>query len=519
MKNKKEETKSTGREERDKALELLSEDFGREVVESVAPKLDGRLKAEMVARVESLRKKAITEKESEVKVLIELKQQLEISPEMPRKKVMAFARKQALEYQKGVLSIIKKMGKDATVKQLPLVNSVVLKVTPKQAMELAKHEDVKKMRLITPEKVTCVKESVPLIDVPEVWNLGYSGEGVTVAVIDSGIDKNHPALKGKVIYEASFHPTQGVSVPGSHGTHCAGIIASKDSTYKGVAPNVKLLNIKVLDKNGYGEADYAIEGIQDAIDHGADIISISLAWMHNQVPVGHGWECEDGNCVLCRAVDNAVMSGVIVVVAAGNKDNFAQPPHSPPYPPVDTHIGCPGNARGAITVGGSDKSDHNYNNTSLGPGCQSDQPKPEVCAPGVSIKSTVLNNGWGFKTGTSMATPHVAGLCALMKQKDPDLDCWEAKKILKATAINLGYSANIQGAGRVDADAAIKAVTVFNIKEVSHIKVVDTKGKVIDRGFHDVLDAMEYSFNDIFRGKHNQLKIIQTISLQKQEVT
>lgn len=506
------------KETNEKEIKSLTEAFGHEAVEKVAPKLDSRLKTEMIRKVNSLKTKAITEKEAEVKVLIELKQPIGIPSETPKANIMNSARKQVSEYQKGVMSIIKKLGKDAETKQLPLVNAIVLKVTPQQAMEIAQHEDVKMIRLVTPEKVTCLKDSVPLIDVPKTWNLGYTGKGVKVAVIDTGIDKNHPAIVGKVTYEASFHPAEGVNVPGNHGTHCAGIIASGDSTYKGVAPNVELLNIKVLDHDGYGEADYAIEGIQDAIDHEADVISMSLGWSHLQPNAGAGWQCDDGNCALCTAVDNAVMSGVIMVIAAGNEDNSAQPPHSPPYPAVDTHIRCPGNARGAITVAGSDKSDHNYTNTSLGPGCQSDQPKPEVCAPGVSIKSTILSNGWGFMTGTSMATPHVAGLCALMKQKNPNLTCAEAKKYLKATAVNLGYSANVQGSGRVDADAAMNAVTVYNIKEVSHIKVLDTKGILVHTDFHDVLDALEYSFNDIFRGKHNELKIIQTIDIKKEKV-
>jgi serine protease AprX len=518
MSNKKKTVKTSNKENRDKAIETLVENFGSEVVATVAPKLDGRLKTEMVAKIKSLKRKTITEKEAEVKVLVELRQPIGIPSETPRAEVMTSARKQVSEYQKEVLSIIKKLGKGKEAKQLPLINSIVLRVTPKQAVEIAQHADVKKMRLITPEKVTCLNNSVPLIDVPKVWNLGYNGEGVKVAVIDTGIDKNHTALAGKVVYEKSFHPNEGVSQPGDHGTHCAGIIASGNSTYKGVAPNVKLLNIKVLDAAGYGEADYAIEGIQDAVEQGADIISMSVGWIHLQKPTGHAWECEDGNCPLCKAVDNAVMSGVIVVVAAGNEDNFAQPTHTPPYPAVDTHVRCPGNARGAITVGGTDKSDHNYTNTSIGPGCQSDQPKPEVCAPGVSIKSTLRNNGWGFMTGTSMSTPHVAGLCALMKQKDPELTCAEAKKYLKTTAINLGYNYNMQGAGRVDADAAMNAVTVYNVKEVSHIQVVDVSGKVIDRGFHDVNDAMEYSYNEMFRGKYNQLTIVQTINLKKQKL-
>lgn len=263
--------------------------------------------------------------------------------------------------------------------------------------------------------------------------MNYTGSNVKVAILDNGIDKNHPALAGKVVDEFDTSG-EGVGTPGNHGTHVAGIIASNDATYRGVAYGASLINGKVLTSGGYGTPTGVITGIQNAIDLGADVINVSLGWSH----IYHGWQCPDGHCSLCEAVDNAVELGVVVVIAAGNEDSEASG-HG-----ADTNIRCPGNARGVITVGAMDKSDSMADFSSRGP-TPYNATKPDICAPGVSIKSTVTSGGWVSYNGTSMACPHVAGLAALLLQKYPHFVCQDVKHIFMTTALDKGYGENEQG--------------------------------------------------------------------------
>jgi serine protease AprX len=414
--------------------------LGEKVAEKVIPKLDRRL-AKVLAE-----KKTEADEKAKIKVLITLEKSVGVPADKPRAEILKAMRERTAEAQKGVLELLDSLGVEE-VKQLSIVNGVVAALTPSQLQRVAEREDVKLMRLVTREKVTCLNDSVPLIHTPAVWNLGYGGHGITVAVLDTGIDGNHQALSGRVIDEVSTVAGEGVNVPGAHGTHCAGIIASNDGTYRGVSPDVNLMNVKVLNSVGGGDVDEVILGIQEAVERGADVISMSLGWSH----INNGWECSDGYCILCEAVDNAVATGVVVVVAAGNENDDKSTWGG------DTNIRCPGNARSVITIGGTDKNDAMYTNSSMGPTSYG-LSKPAIVAPGVAIRSTVLNNQWGFKTGTSMATPHVAGLCALMLEKNPTLSCAEIKRYLEQTALDLGLDRNLQGAGRVDAEAAVRAV-------------------------------------------------------------
>ena len=153
--------------------------------------------------------------------------------------------------------------------------------------------------------------------------------------MDSGVDKNHSALAGKVVDEVST-TSESVSVPGEHGTHCAGIIASQNGYRRGVSPDVDLINVKVLTASGSGDHTWVEKGMEEAFRLGADVVSMSLGWSH----IYHGWQCDDGRCSLCRAAQSLVDLGVVVVVAAGNENNEA----ASQTPPVDTSLRCPGSA-------------------------------------------------------------------------------------------------------------------------------------------------------------------------------
>lgn len=347
-------------------------------------------------------------------------------------------------------------GMKVDLEEDELTNSVVTRLTIDQLYKIEGIQEVKNIILNRRDLVTCLDDSTEIIQAkPDVWDLGCTGTGIKVAVLDSGIDANHPALIKKVIASESTVSYEGVDIPGDHGTHVAGIIASQDGLFRGVAPDSELINIKVLDSEGGGRPDFVVKGIRKAIEFGADVINLSLGWNHypHNIYGGHGWQCSDGQCVLCRAVDQASALGV-VVVAAGNSNTLSR------QVSADTDLGCPGNARSVITVGAVDKAAKLANFSSTGSSSYG-WSKPDLCAPGISITSciTVTHGLWGKKNGTSMAAPHVSGIAGLLIQKfQAKGDKYTAKSIkaiLKHTASSLGLSPNEQGKGLIDALTAI----------------------------------------------------------------
>lgn len=340
-------------------------------------------------------------------------------------------------------------------------------IVPRAALSSIQHLSyVKKIHLNKKVKAY-LNESVPLISADSVRILyDTEGDSIVVGILDTGIDYDHPALGGgfglgyKVIggYDIINNDDDPMD-DHSHGTHVAGIVAADGEEIKGVAPKALLMAFKVLDADGEGTDANVIAGIERAVDPNDDGDFSDKIDIANMSLGGAG----NPDDALSRAVDNAVELGVVFCIAAGNEGEYGF-----------STIGSPGTARRAITVGASDKTDQIASFSSKGPNAKIYSIKPEVVAPGVDIKSTVLDEGYEYHDGTSMATPHVAGVCALLKAVHPDWTPDQIKSALMTTALDIGEEVMVQGAGRIDALGAAKINTTaapahlsFGIDDIS----------------------------------------------------
>ncbi|WP_232234142.1 S8 family peptidase [Micromonospora chokoriensis] len=287
------------------------------------------------------------------------------------------------------------------------------------------------------------------IDAPDAWKAGYTGKGVRVAVLDTGADFTHPDLVGRVADRADFTAEGGDAVDhNGHGTHVAATIAGTGAAAhgqrRGVAPEAKLVIGKVLGDNGSGDDSGIIAAMEWAAAR-ADIINMSLG----------GGSPDDGNDPLSLAVDGLSKStGVLFVVAAGNSG---------------AAISSPGSAASALTVGAVDRNDKLAGFSSRGPLMGSHAAKPELVAPGVDIVAAraagtnlqdPIDKYYEGISGTSMASPHVAGAAALLAQRHPDWTGARLKAALVGASDPLtGIDPYAVGAGRLNAARALGGST------------------------------------------------------------
>ncbi len=282
-------------------------------------------------------------------------------------------------------------------------------------------------------------QSVPLINADDVWAMGYDGNGVSICIIDTGIDPNHCDFpSGKIIAWADYINGQPNPYDDhNHGTHVASIAAGADSPY-GVAPGASLMGAKVCNSGGQCPESAIIQGIDFGVAYGADVENISL-----------GYPGEDGTSALAQECNWAVDQGVVVVCAAGDDG------------PSCCTINTPGDATKVITVGASDKSDGLAIFSSRGPTTDG-RVKPDIVAPGVSIYAAKKGTSCSDvgMSGTSMATPHIAGVAALMLDARGSATPLQVKNCMGATAIDKGNTGKdcLWGWGRVDAYAAVNQI-------------------------------------------------------------
>ena len=283
-----------------------------------------------------------------------------------------------------------------------------------------------------------IPANINMVKAPKAWSRGFRGQGVKVAVLDTGIAA-HPDLV--ISGGASFVPgVVSFNDDNGHGTHCAGVIGARNNFVGvvGVAPRCSLYAVKVLKHNpltgrASGATSWILAGMTWAKNNGMHVVSMSLG----------GKGCV--SVAYTTAVAQLNAAGVTVVCAAGNSFNDPITPQDPEFKCVNS----PANSPGVLAVGAVDSNNVIAPFSSRGTGCCGAGNNPvSLVAPGVSIKSTVLGNAYGAMSGTSMACPHVAGAAALVKQRFPAFNPAQIRAKLMGTASDLGVPGNDSTYGR-----------------------------------------------------------------------
>ena len=419
------------------------------------------------------------------------------SKEVRREIVTNELKKFAKESQSEIMSILQaeeRNNKVTDIQNFWIANFINCKAKADVIYQLASHPDVATisynsvMEVVSDSKETesrdtravtaTIGEHLTQIKADKVWDLGYTGKGVVVAIIDSGVNTEHTDLKDHLWNGNAQHgynlvnPGQNPIDDRSHGTHCAGIICGDGTsgTMTGVAPDAQLMCIKGYDSNTGFTIDRLITCVQWAVNNGAHIINISQGWLG----------VSDANRRTLRTVfDNVLGSRVIAVVACGNDrgsiaeypvpGNIRTPGDCPP-PWLHPDQTTKGGKSSVVSVGAVTYNEFNEPSiaaiSSQGPVEWNDYPynpgmgliRPDIVAPGIirSLSNT-SNDQYTTKGGTSQAAPCVAGVMALMLEKNPDLTPEDLCRIVETKATKkTATKDNLYGSGVVDALEAVR---------------------------------------------------------------
>ncbi len=382
-------------------------------------------------------------------------------------------------------------GRAASVRPLWISNVVGFEATPDVVFAVAARDDVAYVHYDPPRGAEILTGGDPMelggdpgtdglecgVDVMEadrVWDeLNITGNGVVVCVIDTGLCITHPDIANQVwenpgetpgngqdddnngfiddVYGWNFeNDNNNINDLHGHGSHVSGTVAGDGTsgTQAGMAPDAQIMTARFW--NSFSGEQTVWDGMQYALDNGADVSTASLGWPHSMGPDRVTWR---------NVCENTIAGGVVVLYASGN-EGCGNPPDN---------VRTPGDVPDVITVGATDCSDNIASFSSCGPvtwqgivpfddcpyppGCI----KPTISAPGVNTTSHATCSGYTQMSGTSMATPHAAGAVALILEANPALDHFDVKAILEASAVDLGASGkdNTFGAGRIDVYEAV----------------------------------------------------------------
>lgn len=311
------------------------------------------------------------------------------------------------------------------------VHSLKTNLSDSEILDLKKDPNV--LSVEEDAKISIVQDNedwgITQVGAENSWTSGYTGLGVKVAVIDTGINTTHPDLEtaiaggiSEVSYTTSYEDDNG------HGTHVSGIIGARQNGtgIVGIAPGVSIYAVKAMDSSGSGYISDTIAGIDWSIQNHMDIINMSIS-------------TASGSKALQNACDTAYADGILLVAAAGNTGTANVKNNT------DT-INYPAKYNSVIAVGATDSSNIRASFSSTGK-------ELEVVAPGVNIVSDFLNGQTVTMSGTSMSTPYVAGDLALLKQANPGYTNVELRSLLDKNVTDLGTTGkdNLYGYGLIKA--------------------------------------------------------------------
>lgn len=435
------------------ALAISSQLFARPIVD---PALEARFRAK---------------KDTDITVIAKFKAQGPLNKRLAgkssaeilkQKRIIASISQQSLRNQLNTLK--KKTSKVKKMESLWINNSMIITAKASFIQSLAERDDLERLDLDTEIKLfdpidRAVEKGInsddftyglKKVQAAKVWNeLGINGTGVTVGVLDTGIDTEHETLVGRTIATKDFVTSYEDNTPNDghgHGTHCSGTIGGTNAGGKhiGVAPGVQFIVGKIFGDSGSTSVSSIMNGMQWITDPDNNPETndfprvVSNSWGG---PMNNRWE----------DIINAWRAiGIIPVFAAGNSG------------PRENTVGAPGAYREVISIGATDSQDKVARFSSRGPVNYYGETyiKPDVSAPGVDVYSAKPGGGFQNMSGTSMATPHVAGVVALMLQADPEIDAERVREILEQTALELGQPGKdgSYGSGRVNAFEAVQLV-------------------------------------------------------------
>lgn len=407
------------------------------------------------------------------------------------------------EAQAGILLELSTFGSESVQDIHPfwIVNAISVSLSTEVIEQIVIRDDVLYIRLMSTtnaliepveihptthdELTDGIAWGVSQIGAPDVWALGYYGSGVLVSIVDTGVNYNHQDLHNNMWHDtdAGFHygwdfeNNDGDPMDNhGHGSHCAGSVAGDGTagTETGVAPGATIMALRVA--NSFGAEAQLWDAFQFSIDYGADVISTSMGWPQSQSPDRQSWR---------ESEENVLAAGICHSIAAGNEGG-----NPSTYGDIRTPGDCPppwlhpdqtttGGLSAVVTVGATDSNDNIASFSSVGYSTwKFDAPwydyidtapdigliDPDISGPGVNIVSCNLTaTGYTTMSGTSMATPHLAGCMALVLSANPTLSPAQVDSILEVTALERGTPGkdNVYGSGRVQAyEAVVAALSV-----------------------------------------------------------
>lgn len=405
----------------------------------------------------------------------------------------------------GLLGEMESIGMVEDIQPLWMVNAVSCKANKSVILDLAQRRDILSIGFCEQAQWIIEDKAMPAprgngreiaqnllqVNAPQVWEQGYTGQGVVVAIIDTGINYDHADLAGRLWDGGPDFPHHGYDFSDNdndpmdrhgHGTHVAGTVCGTgvSGTQTGIAPSATVMALKAFNDQGEGDETQWIAAMQFALEHGADVINMSLGRPQSNVAQKR---------MMRQACDYTLAAGVVASVCAGNirqmqfmvpiPYNIYTPGDCPPPYQHDDQLVNAGGTSCVVCVGAVDYNDNIAAFSSEGPSQWADVPeysdypysagsatqigliRPDICAPGVQIKSLDYSNinGYTLMDGTSMATPLVTGTIALMLSKNRELTPAQIDQILESTAVKLTeHKSNDFGSGRLDALAAVNAV-------------------------------------------------------------